>query len=339
MRRATFLAGACAWAWGSTAARATGGRDVGGVIAGHDMRVLLASGPLAAPAAEIIDAYQFRWNDHIYRGRFESVTLPDGRIGLVNVVPLDAYLYGVISKEVSAGWPRAALEAQAIVARTYALTKQRPGKPYDVLAGESDQVYGGVQSETVEARDAVDATAGQVVTYAGTPAHVAFGSCCGGHTADAADIWGTDYPYLRGVADPHCTIAPEYRWERDLPFDEFSRALAPQASVAGTVQRVELRDVDETGRARHVALVGDRGIAEMKMTVFRNTLGTAVVRSTLVRSVDIKRGGDAAVAIAGTGRGHGVGLCQWGTRGMASQGAQAAEIVGFYFPATAIGRA
>ena len=333
----SFLAGAAAWAWSGAAARATGGRDVGDPAAAHDMRVLLASDPRTAPPAEPLDAFRFRWNGRIYRGRFESVALLDGRIGLVDVVPIDAYLYGVLSKEVSAGWPRAALEAQAIVARTYALTKQRPGKPYDVVASESDQVYGGVDSETVEARDAVDATSGSVVTYSGAPAHVAFGSCCGGHTADAGDLWGTDYPYLRGVADSHCTTAPEYRWEREVPYDEFGRALAPEAATAGSVQRVELRDLDPTGRARHVAVVGDRSTAEMKMTAFRNALGTSVVRSTLVTSVDVRRG--STVAISGTGRGHGVGLCQWGARGMALQGSTAAEIVAFYFPSTTLGRA
>jgi stage II sporulation protein D (peptidoglycan lytic transglycosylase) len=307
------------------------------------MRVLLGSDATQTPVARFVDAYRFEWSGRPYRGRFESVSLPGGRTGLVNVVPLDAYLYGVVSKEVSAGWPRAALETQAILARTYALGKQRPGKPYDVVAGESDQVYGGIDAEAVEARDAVDATAGAVVMFGSTRAHVAFGSCCGGHTEDAAELWGASFPYLRGVVDPHCTSAPDYVWERDVPYDTFSRAFGSVLDGVGDLDRVELRDVDPSGRARRVALVGRRSTYEMKTTAFRNAIGPSIVRGTLIATVNLLRaGGNASpttVSIAGRGRGHGVGLCQWGARGMATDGAGMEAILQFYFPGTSIGRA
>ena len=342
MKRKAFVAGAAAGVLGPwSAARATGGRDVEGPVVGHEVRVLLASASGAAPPAEPVDAYSFRWNGRMYRGRATSAVLPDGRIGLIDAVPLDAYLYSVVNKELSAGWPAGALQAQAIVARTYALTKGRPGKPYDVVAGDADQVYGGMDAESVEARAAVDATAGTIVTFAGAPARLAFGSCCGGYTADAGDLWGSDVPYLRGVPDPHCAIAPEYHWERETPYDEFARAFGARAIDIGDVQSVDLRDIDQTGRPRRVALVGARGAIELKTTAFRSAVGTSVVRSTLVQSVRLLRTGNApsTVAIAGAGRGHGVGLCQWGARGMAQAGADAAAIVQFYFPQTALGRA
>jgi stage II sporulation protein D len=341
VRRAIFLATAAAWAGATRWARATGGRDADAPVAAHEMRVLLASDPVRPPEATPIDAYQFRFGGRTYRGRFETAALADGRIGLIDVVPLDAYVYGVVSKEVSAAWPRAALETQAIVARTYALTRQKPNRPYDVVAGDADQVYGGVDSESVEGRDAVDATGGMVVTYDGAPARLAFGSCCGGHTADAASLWGGEIPYLRGVADPHCTIAPEFHWRRDVPYDECVRALGSAAGDAGPLVRIELRDVDQTGRPLRVALVGARSTIELKATAFRTALGTAVVRSTLLQSVDIERDGStpSTVSIAGAGYGHGVGLCQWGARAMAQEGADAARILQFYFPQTALGRA
>jgi stage II sporulation protein D len=79
----------------------------------------------------------------------------------------------------------------------------------------------------------------------------------------------------------------------------------------------------------------------MKTTAFRNAVGTSIVRGTLIQSVDILRDGAQAttVSIAGAGRGHGVGLCQWGARGLAADGASAQAIVQFYFPGTALGRA
>jgi stage II sporulation protein D len=146
---------------------------------------------------------------------------------------------------------------------------------------------------------------------------------------------------LRGVADPYCVIAPEYHWERDVPYGEFIRALGTSAAAAGQIQRVELRDLDDTGRPRRVALIGDRSTAELKATVFRSVLGTSRVRSSLIQNVTIQRSADVptTVTIAGAGRGHGVGLCQWGARALAAQGEDAMRILQFYFPQTTIGRA
>jgi len=316
-------------------ALASGGRDVEGRTESRDMRVLLTSDPEQAPSAHAIGGDAFEWAGRRYRGRFESVALPDGRIGLVDIVPVDAYLYGVVGKEVGSRWPRASLEAQAIVARTYSLLKQRPGQPYDVRAGEGDQVYAGVASESTEVLDAVDATAGRIVTFGNRTAHVAYGSCCGGHTADAAELWGAAYPYLRGVVDPHCAGAPEFHWEREVPYDEFVRALGATIAGIGDLDRVDLRDPDTSGRARRVTLIGETGQVDMKGPAFRTALGTALVRSTLILSVRVER--PDTVAIAGAGHGHGAGLCQWGARFMAQDGADAREIVSFYFPGTVLG--
>ena len=120
--------------------------------------MLLASGTFAVP--EPLDAWRFAWNGRTIRGASSVVALADGKPGLVAVLPIDAYLYGVLSREISSSWARGAQGAQAIVARTYTLAKLRPGKPYDVVAGDADQNFGDVESESVEGREAVDATSG-----------------------------------------------------------------------------------------------------------------------------------------------------------------------------------
>src|ERR1700686_730246 len=164
-------------------ARATGGLKVGGPVKEPVVRILLASGANIAPAKQLDELY-FSWSGRTYRGGFALVPLPGNRAGLIDFVPLDSYLYGVVSAEVSPAWPSEAQKAQAILARTYVTTKLRPDKPYDVVASNSDQQYGGIQSESVEGRAAVDATAGKFVLYSGAVAHVAYSSCCGGRTAD-----------------------------------------------------------------------------------------------------------------------------------------------------------
>jgi peptidoglycan hydrolase-like amidase len=245
-RRAFVTAAGAAALFAPRAARATGGLDVGEPQVQRSVRVLLASGDGFASPRQL-DAWHFAWNGRSYRGAFAFVTLDDGRRGLLNVLPLDAYLPGVLGAEVSAGWPAAAQQAQAIVARTYALRKLRPEKLYDVTAGDADQSYGGIESESVEGRAAVDATSGTIVTYRGLPAHVAFSSCCGGRTADAVDVWRTPYPYLRSVEDPHCAESPEFRWEALVPYDGLARAARPTGR--GRVQRRRPR-----GRGRDARL-------------------------------------------------------------------------------------
>ncbi|MEO6990802.1 MAG: SpoIID/LytB domain-containing protein [Candidatus Baltobacteraceae bacterium] len=341
MRRRVFL-GVCggALALAPRAVRASGGLDIGDPVATHAMRVLLADDD-GRTRPQTIDDSRFAWNGRSYRGQVQFVPLPNGRTGIVNVVPLDAYLYGVVTKEVGAGWPRAALEAQAIVARTYALGKLRPDRPYDVVASSSDQVYGGIEGETVEARDAVDATAGTAVTYRNAPAQVAFSSCCGGHSESSADAWGGAFAYLNGVVDPYCADSPEYRWHREIAYDVAAHALGRQLAGIGDLARVDLRDPDASGRPRTVALVGTSGESTLKTSAFRSALGASSVRSTFLRSVNVVREGSApgTVAIDGNGNGHGVGMCQWGARGLAAIGADAAAIVAFYFPTTVLGSA
>lgn len=319
------------------AARATGGIDVAGAATPHLMRVLLASGSFAAP--QPLDAWHFAWDGRTYRGTFFTVRLDDGRDGLVNAVPLDAYLYGVMSKEMSPSWPAAAQQAQAIVSRTYALGRLRPAKAYDVVASESDQQYSGIESESIAGRAAIDATAGVVVTFAGAPARVAYSSCCGGKTADAADVWKTPVPYLVGVVDPHCVGTPNYAWRVEVPLALVRSALGAQLAAAGALRSVALAGANgPDDRPRLVDFVGDAATFALTPAALRAAVGATVVRSTFLRDAALMPGNDA-VALAGTGRGHGVGMCQWGARVMADAGTTAAAIVAFYFPGTSLGRA
>jgi stage II sporulation protein D len=333
MRRSTFLAACAALTAAPRVARATGGLDVGEAVALHQMRVLLATGN--APQPQPLDAWHFAWNGRTYRGSASFVPLGAGRTGLVNALPLDAYLYGVLSVEVSAAWPPAAQQAQAIVARTYALGKLRPERAYDITAGESNQGYGGIESETVEGRGAVDASGGIIVTYAGAPAQVAYSSCCGGRTASSADVWDHTFPYLVSQDDPHCAGTPEYRWQVDVPLAVVRRACSPAFGEIGTLRSAELRDVDPSERPRNLAFVGDRSSCEVETQRFRAQVGPALVRSTFLHAVSLEPN---ALGVAGSGRGHGVGMCQWGARMLGAQGASAGDIVSFYFPGTAFGR-
>ena len=146
-----------------------------------------------------------------YRGRF--VVSADGKgLQVVDVVGLEGYLKGVVPSEMPFDWPSAALESQAIAARSYALANLVHGGSFDLYADTRSQVYGGIDAESSSTSAAVDATKGQVVLYDGSVADTLFFSTSGGRTASAAEVLGTPIPYLVSVPDPYDTASPFHDW-------------------------------------------------------------------------------------------------------------------------------
>lgn len=289
------------------------------------LRVLLGRGD-AVPVAP--DSFEFQGRS--YRGTFERTE--DGQI--VNFVGLEQYLYSVVSREMPPGWPPAALEAQAVCARTYVLQRSDPRRNYDLIPSELDQRYDGIAGEMPAAVAAVDATTGQVLSFATYFAQVAYSSCCGGHTESAADAWGNAAPpYLQGVVCTWCTSSPNYRWSRSLSMAEIALRCGPQLALLGALDDLQIQARDASGRAKAFELVTDRGTATIAGSAFRRAIGTRVLPSLLVTGVARSPDGQS-VDIDGGGLGHGVGLCQWGARGMAAQGQTALQILKLYFPGT-----
>lgn len=157
-------------------------------------------------------------NGRTYRGEME-VRVVDGKLALINELPLEQYLYGVVGVEIGGSSPPEALKAQAVIARTYALRAQTANKPKYKVAHLSDstydQAYQGYKAENDAVRRAVDATAGMVVTYNGQLAETLYFSNAGGMTADGSEVWGNVVPYLKPVVSPdtlpHDSAADWYR--------------------------------------------------------------------------------------------------------------------------------
>lgn len=328
MRRALFLKST-----GAGAFAATGGLDVWDPV-GQQIRVLVAT-DTRGEVPQVFPDGTFAFAGKRWRGAPSTVGAPGGRLALVTTIDVDAYLQGVVPLENPSSWPPAALQAQAIVARTFALARRTLSRPYDVLADDADQHWGGVASETPAATAAVQATRGRTLTFGGGPADVFYSACCGGHTEDVVEAWGgTPFPYLRGVVDPYCAPAPDYRWQRDVLCDRVLAAFG--ARTGGTLTGVALSDPDPVGRPRLVTLSG-AAVATVPVAEFRRTVGYDIVRSPWLRSVRIEPSqAGPRLVIEGSGRGHGVGMCQWGSRFFAAEGASAAQILAFYFPGTSV---
>jgi len=253
-----------------------------------------------------------------------------GSLSVVNAVDLEHYLDGVVAAEMPASWPPAALEAQSIVARSYALAKfgslQHPW--YDVQAGEQDQVYGGITAETPATNAAVEATRGIVVVSGEQIASAYYSACDGGYMSDGMPLSDPE-PYLQSKADPYCSLSPYMQWTARVPLAQFAAAFAGKFGDIGGIKALRLGATDGSGRVKTVVVTGVLGPKTISGPDFRLLAGQHLVKSLRITSLAVE--GDV-VQVAGAGFGHGVGLCQYGARGMALAGFGAADIIRFYYP-------
>jgi stage II sporulation protein D len=148
-----------------------------------------------------------------YRGTLTFAPDPLGGVDVINTLALEDYVRGVVAWESPSSWPAEALKAQAVAARTYAITTHRSGS-FDQYADTRSQMYGGVSAETAATDAAVAATRGQVVTYQGRPVTTYFFSTSGGRTEDIEDsvLGGSPQPWLKSVDDPYDSVSPRHRW-------------------------------------------------------------------------------------------------------------------------------
>jgi stage II sporulation protein D len=187
----------------------------GGLGLGPRLRPLLGGKRvrLRSPLRLNGGAQAIRLDGRPYRGTL-IVRARAGRLSIVNEVELERYLRGVVPYEMPHDWPREALRAQAVVARSYALATRKPGRIYDLLPDERSQVYGGLRAEKPETNAAVADTAGHVLLWRGRVATTFYHSTSGGRTAAIADVWpkARAVPYLRSVADPFDAASPHHAW-------------------------------------------------------------------------------------------------------------------------------
>ena len=327
MTRRTFVCAALAAA-ASAPAAAQNQYDPAMNARSAELRVLLGRGALQAQGAE-----GFTFNGRAYRGT--AAQLADGSV--INTLSLEEYLYSVVPHEMSPSWPSAALAAQAICARTYVLQRSNPQRAYDVVPSELDQVYSGVASESAAGRAAVDSSAGMVLRFGAEFAQVMYSSCCGGHTESSHDLWGgAPVPYLSGVVCTTCTQSPYYRWNRELALAAVEQAFVQELQPIAPLEALTEAGVDNSGRIRGFILQGQHGTLPVRGGAFRLRVGPRVLPSLLIMNFEPSTEAPERIAIEGGGLGHGVGLCQWGARGRALEGASFSDILHFYFPGTEI---
>ncbi len=296
-----------------------------------------------------------------YRGTIEIFSGSRGVVA-VNVVGLEAYLRGVVATEMGnrSRNELAAMEAQAIASRTYALKNRGrfEAEGYDLRATVSDQAYRGVSRESELGNAAVARTAGMVVTYGGDLASVFYHSTCGYSTASPEEAFRTVRPveYLQPVSDRrpsggyYCDPSPRFRWTVEWEGQELQDILR---RTMPRVLGVEETAVDRISDVYSQGVGPSRRITELRIQVgggeipvfgpdIRRVLETpegSMLGSTAIE-IAPTRAGDVLdrLRVTGAGWGHGVGMCQWGAIGRARAGQSAETILTTYFPGTKIER-
>lgn len=283
-------------------------------------------------------AGRYRVGERSFRGSLMILWKEAGKLMVVDTLPLEDYLAGLINSEISSSWPPEAIKAQAVAARTYAMNQvqsaRRNGgaRPYDITATTLDQVYDGAHQEDLRSHDAVAATRGQLLLRRGEVFPAYYHSCCGGRTEHAHNVWaGEEGP--PPIDDASCSRSPKLLWSYAIPLREFVAGLSREGISVRAVRSVATSALTDSPRVDTLLIEDDDGMRMVKATALRRIFGYQNIKSTWFEAA-LKRN---EILFTGRGYGHGVGLCQWGAKGMAEDGNGYREILKSYYPDAEVG--
>lgn len=262
-----------------------------------------------------------------YRGGVTVHRVSGSRLKTVNLADVETVLQSVVGSEMPAHWPLDALAAQAVAARTFLLYRKTIRAKQTAHVSRHDVRYLGVASETPRTRRAADLTRGVVLVYQWRMFAAYFHATCGGSTTSVNRAFGErEVPPLAGRPCDYCKEATFYSWTCQLD----KRDVAKRLGLAADERVLAIRPA-VTRPAIHAhgfAVATNKQTRDYDAYRFRTALGADRLRSTAVTVADAGR----TWAFSGHGWGHGVGLCQWGARGLALAGRDWRQIVDSYFP-------
>ncbi len=267
---------------------------------------------------------------HTYRGEIILHSDAEENLTIVENIPLEDYIGGVLSFEMSPKWPLEALKAQAVASRTFAIKNLQPDKLFDITSGVERQVYKGQQKVNPRILEAVNYTRGEILIYKGIPFKTYFHSCCGGHTANNRIAWNeTAITPLKGVRDPYCKNSKHYKWRLYLSTEDLLTFIQKQGSTALRIRGMRVFKKSRSGRAISLKFTTDRESFAVKPYDMRKYFNATEFRSTYITKISKQKYG---YKIYGRGWGHGVGMCQEGAKTMAHRGRSYKKILKHYYP-------
>jgi len=210
-----------------------------------------------------------------YRGAITAKRLSNSDMTVINKLPLDEYLYGVVPGEMPASWHIEALKAQAVAARGFALTNLNKYKQFDfnLCTTVNSQVYKGFASEHPNTNRAVDETKSKVITYNGNLVVPYYHSNSGGQTEDSENIWSSPLPHVRGVKDDFSLNALNSTWDATFTKDEIKNRLATHNIFIGDILDMKITSSSNNGRVLTLVVYGSKGQEVMEKQKSRTVFG------------------------------------------------------------------
>ena len=265
----------------------------------------------------------FTINGVEYKGNL--LIKPAEKTQIVEILPLEEYLYGVLPYEMSYSWPIEALKAQAVAARTYTLksiegTKQNP---FDLYNDTRSQMYKGSAKVYDSVKQAVDATKGQVLKYNKNVFYTYYHANCGGHT-DTPPWLASAVKPLHGAKCGYCNHGAGATWKYTLSKDTVNSFLKKN-KIAGTIKNIKIASKTSSGRAKDLKITTTKTTKTIPCNTFRVGVGATKFKSCFITNIN-------GLTFSGKGYGHGGGLCQEGAKGMAEAGKKYKDILKQYYP-------
>lgn len=268
--------------------------------------------------------------DKVYEGSFRLL-LHEGKILLINELPLESYIYSVLKTESWPGWPLEVNKAFAITSRTYVvsmmLEADRLNRLYDVRNCNRHQTYAGVH-DTKVLHDAVQKTKGIILTYQEKPIRAMFDSCCGGIIpARMQGVAFEDAPYLaRNYPCTFCKQLRIFRWRASYSLKDLADRLKKICVITKPIRSIGIAEKDDAGVVQKIEII----TGGKKITLSGKDFYQALKEvKSFVWDFSLSKG---VMQISGYGYGHHLGLCQWGAREMVREGYNYKQILHFYYP-------
>ena len=333
---------------------------VGGRVRGASQSGLSMSPRSAGVVLRPVDQTSFLlFRGKRYRGEI-AISAAGAALLVVNRLDLESYLRGVVPLEIGRrnAAELAAVQAQAVAARSYAHTRIRTSasRPFDLVGTVASQVYGGLDAETALSDSAIAGTRGIVLHYQGRPVDGPYHASCGGRTAGAGELYGpgADRPYLRSVSDRipgsdanYCDIYPRSEWSRTVEardvqtsIDRYLREYVPGIRGApGRAVSIDVAGRTLSGRAAALRVRTDRATHVVSGNNARFVVrppNGEILPSTYFSAESVRSASGALLRVIfnGRGNGHGVGMCQWGAIARARGGQSWENILQAYYPGT-----
>jgi len=300
----------------------------------------------------------FIFKNNEYAGSIILTKASDSSLYLINRLPLEEYLKGVVPAEIFATKREyfEAVKAQAICARTYAINRleENREKLFDIQSTIMDQVYTGFKNHKKLADQAINDTEGTIITHEGKAAVVYYHSTCGGKLESVQNVWPKqNEPYLQGGIDAvrdifSCSASPHFRWLEQRSIDDLDNAFYKyfgkgflRNQVTDTLRlnfNIQVLKRNSTGRIDEIEISYADTTVRLNNYNIRRFFAQPPAKYLRSNLFYFSQVNDSTLQIHGGGSGHGVGMCQFGALNMSERGFRYYHILNKYFPGTILAK-